>query len=433
MEILSYPSTDAEMRLSAIVARGLGETPEMTAQVASILEEVKQNGDDAVIAYTQKFDAPHLTADHLLVSEEEFIAAEHAVDPAFVTALGRAVDQVSAFHKKQRQNSWIDTDRDGVILGQMVRPVEAAGVYVPGATGGMTPLVSSVVMGGVPAKIAGVEKVVMVTPPMKDGSINPHLLVAARKVGIDMVVKAGSAWAIAGLAYGTATIPRVDVIVGPGNIWVTLAKKLVSGTVGIDMIAGPSEILVIADETANPAHMAADLLSQAEHDTRASAILLTPSRTLAEEVAAEVKRQVKTLPRQEIAEASVRDFCAIMVVENLSQALDVANRLAPEHLELCVADPFAWIGRVRNAGAVFCGAFTPESMGDYVAGPNHVLPTAGTARFSSALNVDHFVKKTSLIHYTEEAFCKEAADVMRLAEIEGLSAHANSVGIRLKD
>lgn len=431
MDIIRYPSDEAETRLSAIVSRGLGETPEMTLQVAKILEDIRKNGDEALLRYTRQFDAPELSPDEFLVGEEELEEAEKEVAPEFLRALERAVDQVSHFHRKQLQNSWIDTPREGVLLGQLVRPVDAAGVYVPGATGGMTPLVSSVLMGGIPAKIAGVKRIVMATPPMKNGKINPHLLVAAKKVGISEILRAGSAWAIGALAWGTKKVPRVDVIVGPGNIWVTLAKKLVSGSVGIDMIAGPSEILVIADGKTPADYVAADLLSQAEHDERASAILVTPDAFFAEKVQEELKKQVASLPRKETAEASLRDFGILLVVENLDQAMDVANRLAPEHLELLVEDPLSWIGRVRNAGAVFCGEYTPEPMGDYIAGPNHVLPTAGTARFASALGVDHFIKKTSLISYSRKAFEEEAGDVMLLARSEGLHAHAQSVGVRL--
>tara|TARA_B100000614_G_C14527879_1_gene485273 strand:- start:828 stop:1769 length:942 start_codon:yes stop_codon:yes gene_type:complete len=312
----------------------------------------------------------------------------------------------------------------------MVKPVEAAGVYAPGAKGGKTPLVSSVLMGGIPAKVAGVDNICLMTPPMEDGRINPHILAAARKVGIDAVFKAGSAWAIGALAYGTEQVPRVDVIVGPGNIYVTLAKKIVSGTVGIDMIAGPSEILIIADKGANPDFIAADLLSQAEHDVLASAILVTDSRELADKVVTAVATQVEALSRKEIAKESIENFGSILVVPDIETAIELSNRLAPEHLEILVDNPFTWIDRIRNAGAMFLGPYTPEPMGDYIAGPNHVLPTAGTARFSSALSVEHFTKKTSLIHYSEDAFKKEADDVVTLAMTEGLDAHANSVKVR---
>jgi histidinol dehydrogenase len=328
-------------------------------------------------------------------------------------------------------NAWVDTPRPGTLMGQLVHPVDAAGVYVPGGQGGTTPLVSSVLMGAIPAKIAGVPNVVMATPPTRDGSVSPYLLAAARKAGVHSVYKVGSAWAIAALAFGTATIPKVDVIVGPGNIYVTLAKKLVSGMVQIDMIAGPSEILVVADESADPAYVAADMLSQAEHDPLASAMLITDSRDLAKAVREAVADQMEQLARKEIARQSIADFAAILVVPDLDMAIDLANRVAPEHMQLIIREPFERIAQIRHAGALFVGPYTPEPVGDYMAGPNHVLPTAGTARFSSALSVDHFIKKTSLIHYSEAAFRKEAKDIAYLAEIEGLDAHARSVTVRL--
>ncbi len=320
---------------------------------------------------------------------------------------------------------------DGVVsVGQLVKPVSAAGVYAPGAKGGKTPLVSSVLMGGIPAKVAGVKSINLVTPPMETGEINPYILAAAQKIGITSVFKAGSAWAIAALAYGTKTVPKVDMIVGPGNIFVTLAKKIVSGSVGIDMLAGPSEILIIADKDANPEFIAADLLSQAEHDVMASSILITDSEDLAQKTIVALDQQVDNLSRKEIAKQSIDQFGAIMLVPDIDTGIELSNRLAPEHLELLVKDPFDYIDQVQNAGALFLGSYTPEPMGDYIAGPNHVLPTAGTSRFSSALSVEHFTKKTSLIHYSETAFRKEADDVIRLADIEGLGAHANSVKIR---
>jgi histidinol dehydrogenase len=345
--------------------------------------------------------------------------------------MNRAASQIQAFHRQQVRKSWIDTRRPGTLLGQMINPVDAAGIYVPGAKGGETPLVSTVLMTAIPAKIAGVKNIVMVTPSTRQGGVNPHLLAAAQKVGIQDIYKIGSAWAIAALAYGTQTIPRVDVIAGPGNIYVTLAKKMVAGTVGIDMIAGPSEVLVIADHTANPEFVAADLLSQAEHDILSSAILVTDSNAVAGAVATALEKQLAALNRKEIAAASLKQFGALFVVQDLDAAIELANRIAPEHLELQINAPFEHVGKIRHAGAVFMGHYTPEPIGDYVAGPNHVLPTAGTARFASALSVDHFTKKTSIIHYSQGAFKKEAADVMRLAEIEGLDAHVKSIEIRL--
>ena len=365
------------------------------------------------------------------VTAEEMKAARRAVGTAFVRTLNRAVLQIESFHRKQVQNSWFDTERPGTFLGQIVRPVDGAGIYVPGGMGGTTPLVSSVLMGAIPARVAGVERIVMVTPPMKDGSVNPYLLAAAEKVGVTDIYRIGSAWAIAALAHGTQTVPAVDVIAGPGNLYVTIAKKIVAGTVGIDMIAGPSEILVIADRSVNPEYAAADLLSQAEHDAMASAVLITDSRQTAEAIDEAVERQLANLERKEIAEKSLARFGAILVVSDLSEAVTLANRIAPEHLELQVADPFSLLGQIRNAGAVFMGHYTPEPVGDYIAGPNHVLPTAGTARFSSALSVEHFTKKTSVIHYSRAAFSREAKDIIRLAEVEGLGAHANAVKVRI--
>ncbi|HCY84621.1 MAG TPA: histidinol dehydrogenase [Desulfobacteraceae bacterium] len=430
MKIFEYPSEAAEKRVRDTIDRGLGFSREDHENVQAYLDDVKQRGDAALVEYTNRFDSKAVTPDNLKVTEAEFQEALAGMEPKFLQALDRAVEQLTVYHTKQKENSWIDTPRNGVMVGQMVKPVEAAGVYAPGAKGGKTPLVSSVLMGGIPAKVAGVDNICLMTPPMEDGRINPHILAAARKVGIDAVFKAGSAWAIGALAYGTEQVPRVDVIVGPGNIYVTLAKKIVSGTVGIDMIAGPSEILIIADKGANPDFIAADLLSQAEHDVLASAILVTDSRELADKVVTAVATQVEALSRKEIAKESIENFGSILVVPDIETAIELSNRLAPEHLEILVDNPFTWIDRIRNAGAMFLGPYTPEPMGDYIAGPNHVLPTAGTARFSSALSVEHFTKKTSLIHYSEDAFKKEADDVVTLAMTEGLDAHANSVKVR---
>ncbi len=432
MRIINYPSADAEARISAIINRGVEYKKEDIASVNNILAAVKTRGDEALIEYTNRFDAPEMKIADMLVTREEIAAAKKKVDDAFVSAIARAARQIESFHRRQLENSWFDTPRQGVILGQMVNPVSAAGVYVPGARGGTTPLVSSVLMGGIPAKIAGVKSVVMVTPPTADGGVNPHLLVAADLIGVDRVYKVGSAWAIAALTYGTETIAPVDVIVGPGNIYVTLAKKLVAGTVGIDGVAGPSEILVIADGHADPEYIAADLLSQAEHDPLASAVLVTPSVDVARASAAALRSQLALLPRRDIAAASLEQFGAILVVPDLASAMEIANRIAPEHLELQVQEPFDWIGAVKNAGAVFVGAYTPEPVGDYIAGPNHVLPTGGTARFSSALSVDCFMKRTSLVYYSPEAFYAEADDAVRIAETEGLGAHAESMRVRMK-
>ncbi|MBF0202336.1 MAG: histidinol dehydrogenase [Desulfamplus sp.] len=431
MKIFTYPSAEGEKRVKETIDRGLGFSDADYRSVEKFISDVKNRGDEAVLEYTQKFDSHAVTHENFQVPSMEFERARALVDDSFLKALDRAVDQLESFHSRQRENSWIHHPRRGVTLGQLVRPVSIAGIYAPGAKGGKTPLVSSVLMGAVPAKVAGVESTILMTPPMADGTVNPYMLAAAERVGINLVFKAGSAWAIAAMAYGTAQVPKVDVVVGPGNIYVTLAKKIVSGTVGIDMIAGPSEILIIADQDADPRFIAADLLSQAEHDTMASSILVTDSRELALGVAGEVERQLDKLSRKETALKSIEDFGAIMVVPDIDTAVSLSNRLAPEHLELMVKEPFQYIGEIKNAGALFIGPYTPEPVGDYIAGPNHVLPTAGTARFSSALSVDVFMKKISLINYSKEAFENEARDILTLAGIEGLDAHANSIRIRM--
>lgn len=432
MKIYEYPSEAAESRLLQIEQRGLRFRRKDLTAVQRILEAVRKQGDEAVLSYARQFDAPELKLSQMRVTPDEMSAASGMVEPGFKRALNRAAKQIASFHEKQRTKSWIDTPRPGTFLGQMVHPVDAAGIYVPGGQGGSTPLVSSVLMGAIPAKIAGVPQIVMATPPMADGSVSPYLLAAARKAGVDAVYKVGSAWAIAALAYGTDTIPKVDVIVGPGNIYVTLAKKLVAGNVQIDMIAGPSEVLVLADETADPEYVAADMLSQAEHDPLASAMLVTDSKDLAKATRSALQQQLVQLQRREIAEKSLKSFSALLVVPDVAAAVDLANRIAPEHLELIIDEPFSRVGEIRHAGAVFIGPFTPEPVGDYIAGPNHVLPTAGTARFSSALSVEHFIKKTSLIHYAKDAFRREAPDIVRLAQVEGLDAHARSVQVRLR-
>ncbi|NNL42424.1 MAG: histidinol dehydrogenase [Desulfobacterales bacterium] len=431
MKIYNYPSKTADKKVESIINRGLGFKKKDFTDVTRIIEDVRKNRDSALVKYTRRFDSAKLTAKSIAVTSKEMNDAAKKVDRPFMRSLNRAAKQIEQFHQLQLEKSWINTKRSGTILGQLVNPVDAAGIYVPGGQGGKTPLVSSVLMCAIPAKIAGVKQIVMVTPPTKNSKINPHLLVAAKKVGVNQIYKVGSAWAIAALAYGTETIPQTDVIVGPGNLYVTLAKKIVSGTVGIDMIAGPSEILIIADKTANPDFIAADLLSQAEHDALASSMLVTDSRKMALAVGSAIENQIKDLSKKDIAEKSLSRYGAIMVVPDIAAAIDLANRIAPEHLEIQIEEPFEWIGQIRNAGAVFLGDYTPEPVGDYIAGPNHVLPTAGTARFASALSVDHFIKKTSLIHYSKKAFNKEAADIIRLSQIEGLDAHANSVKVRL--
>ncbi len=430
MKIFNYPSKTAENRVQSIVNRSLGFKKKDIQEITRIIEDVRKNGDRALVKYTNRFDAPGLRTESIKVSDEEIQAAAKSVDRSFIRAINHAASQIKDFHKLQLPKSWIQTNRPGVVVGQLINPVDAAGVYVPGGKGGKTPLVSSLLMGVIPAKIAGVKHIAIVTPPTKDGKVNSHLLSAAKAVGVDAVFKVGSAWAIAALAYGTATIPKVEVIVGPGNLYVTLAKKIVSGTVGIDIIAGPSEILVIADSSANPEFIAADLLSQAEHDVLSSAVLITNFRKTAQAVALAVEQQLARLARRNIAEKSLNRYGAIIVVPDLTVAAELANQIAPEHLELHLHDAFEFVGRIRNAGALFMGPYTPEPVGDYIAGPNHILPTAGTARFASALSVEHFVKKTSLIHYSKEALTKDADDIIRLAETEGLGAHANAVKVR---
>jgi histidinol dehydrogenase len=432
MRVYNYPSRPAEQRVARIVNRGLAFQKADLAAVARICERVRKRGDAAVISYTRRFDSPRMSLKSMQVSKKEFADAAKRVDRSFIRALNRAAANIKSFHEQQQRKSWMQTDRPGTLLGQLINPVDAVGVYVPGARGGKTPLVSSVLMGAIPARVAGVKQIVMVTPPTRSGGVSPHLLVAAKKTGVNAVYKVGSAWAIAALAYGTQTIPKVDVIVGPGNIYVTLAKKILAGTVGIDMVAGPSEILVIADDSAKPEFIAADLLSQAEHDVLSSAILITDSAKLARSVVKELKGQLPRLVRADIAEESLSKFGAIIVVEDIATAIDMANRIAPEHLELQISDALEVVGKIRNAGAIFVGHYTPEPVGDYIAGPNHVLPTAGTARFASALSVDNFIKKTSLIRYTQKAFQREAPDIIRLAEVEGLGAHAGSIEVRLE-
>lgn len=397
----------------------------VTSAVTDILNNVKQNGDDAVREYTLKFDG-HMPS-KFEISREEIDSSPDKCDRDFILALYKAADNIRDFHARQKQQSWLEPKQNGVILGQRIRGLKRVGVYVPGGTAAYP---SSVLMNVIPAKIAGVKEIVMVTPPQKDGTANPDILAAAKIAGVDRVFLMGGAQAVAALAYGTQSVPKVDKIVGPGNIFVATAKKLLYGTVDIDMIAGPSEILIVADKSANPKFLAADLMSQAEHDKMASAILLTTSEETANETAKELSRQMQTLERRDIIEQSLNDFGAIIVCKDISEAVDFANELAPEHLELAVENPMEYIGRVDNAGSVFLGHYSPEPLGDYFAGPNHVLPTSGTARFFSPLSVDSFIKKSSFIYYTEPALSEAKDDIIKLAEIEGLTAHANSIKVR---
>ncbi|AMA74582.1 histidinol dehydrogenase [Aneurinibacillus thermoaerophilus] len=401
-------------------------TEAQRATVLKILKAVKTEGDAAVIRFTEQFD--RIKLDTMKVTEEEFVQAVRQIRPEVREAVREAATNIRDYHSRQMRQSWLTTKESGTMLGQLIRPLARVGLYVPGGTAAYP---SSVLMNAIPAQVAGVEEIAMVTPPGKDGKINPGVLVTAYELGVKEVYKVGGAQAIAALTYGTETIKPVDKIVGPGNIYVALAKREVFGLVDIDMVAGPSEIVVLADETANPAYVAADLLSQAEHDTMASAVLVTACPQLAEAVRQEVERQLAELPRREIAEASIRDYGAICVVESLEQGLEVVNRLAPEHLELMVKDPMAYIGKVRNAGAIFLGAYSSEPVGDYFAGPNHVLPTNGTARFSSPLNVDDFLKKSSIIAYSREDLLANGRKIVALARQEGLEAHARAIQMRL--
>ncbi len=405
-----------------------GETDEKIVNIVSnIINEVKENGDDAVREFTVRFDGgvPKKT----VIEKDELQEYLDMVDEDFKSAITKAKNNIYDFHLRQAQQSWMTTKENGVIMGQRVRGLHKVGIYVPGGTAAYP---SSVLMNAVPAKIAGVKEIIMVTPPAKDGNPDPNIMAAAAVAGVDRVFLVGGAQAVAALAYGTEKIPKVDKIVGPGNIFVATAKKLLYGVVDIDMVAGPSEILIVADKTADPAFLAADLMSQAEHDKMASAILLTTSVDLARAAAHEIEKQVKTLERQEIIRESLENYGEIIVCEDLKQAIDFANELAPEHLELCVAEPLKYIGKVDNAGSVFLGNFSPEPLGDYFAGPNHVLPTSGTARFFSPLGVDSFVKKSSFIYYTPAELRAAKDDIIKLADTEGLTAHANSIKVRFE-
>jgi histidinol dehydrogenase len=427
MKIIDSQQKDIVAELKRIINRGETATEEAAQTVKEIVERVRKEGDPAVLAYTEKFDRVSLTLKNIRVTPEEIKDAYTRVEPMTVDALKLAAANIRSFHEKQKLSSWVSQEANGVILGQLARPLRSAGVYVPG---GKAVYPSSVLMNVIPARVAGVEQIVMCSP-VPGGVLNPYILVAADIAGVSEIYKIGGAQAIAAMAYGTATIPKVDKIVGPGNIYVATAKRYVFGQVDIDMIAGPSEVLVIADDSADPVFVAADLLSQAEHDELASAILVTASRSIAEKVNAEVERQMKTLIRKEIAAKAIDRFGAIVLVKDLAEAAEVSNSIAPEHLELSVEKPFELLALIKNAGAIFLGHYTPESVGDYVAGPNHVLPTGGTARFFSPLSTDDFMKKSSLIFYTKEGLDKVGEAVMQIADVEGLEAHGNTIRVRM--
>lgn len=416
-----------EVPNSEIFARSM-PTMNVADKVAEILRNVRERGDEALREYTERYD--HAKPESITVTPAEMEEALTTVDPDFFRILEEAAANIRKFHSRQVRNSFIINDEDGILMGQKVIPVDRAGLYVPGGTA-VYP--STVLMDVIPAKIAGVKEVVLTTPPGPDGKINPAILAAASVAGADRIVKAGGAQAIAALAYGTESVPKVDKIVGPGNAYVAEAKRQVYGMVSIDMIAGPSEILVVADGASNPAHVAADMLSQAEHDKVASAVLVTDSAELAEQVSAEIEKQIPQLIRAEIARASIDNNGKIIVAEDLKAAIEIANEIAPEHLELCVNDPFDYLDSIRHAGSVFLGRNCPEALGDYLAGPNHTLPTQGTARFSSPLSVDDFVKKTQYTYFTKDALARVAKDVAVFAEKEGLTGHARSAMIRCED
>ncbi|WP_033166657.1 histidinol dehydrogenase [Clostridium sp. KNHs205] len=397
--------------------------------VAEIIEAVKAQGDKAVFDYTKRFDKADLYTAGIRVTEKEIEEAYSLVDPEIIRVIRRSAENIRVYHNKQKQYSWFDSEPNGIILGQKVTPLASVGVYVPG---GKAAYPSSVLMNVIPAKVAGVEKIVMTTPPDKDGKIYAGTLVAAKEAGVTEIYKVGGAQAIAALAHGTESIPKVDKIVGPGNIYVALAKKAVYGHVSIDSIAGPSEILVLADETANPRYVAADLLSQAEHDELASAILITTSEELANKVSEEVDKFTQVLSRKEIIQKSLDNYGYILIAEDLDEAVDTANEIASEHLEILTKDPFTLMTKIKNAGAIFLGEYSSEPLGDYFAGPNHVLPTNGTAKFFSPLSVDDYIKKSSIISYTKEALQPVYEDIVRFANAEGLTAHANSIAVRFE-
>ena len=429
MKILKLNEENKKNLLEDLLKRDPNHYTQYADAVQVIVDTVKAEGDRALFAYTEKFDHAIVTAENVRVTEDDLQEAMDQVDPELVEVMKRALVNIRSYHEKQKRYSWFDTRPDGSILGQKITPLASVGVYVPG---GKAAYPSSVLMNIVPAQVAGVSQIVMVTPCNAQGKVNPVTLVAAHLAGATQVYKAGGAQAVAALAFGTESIPRVDKIVGPGNIYVALAKKAVYGHVSIDSIAGPSEILVIADETANPRYVAADLLSQAEHDELASAILVTTSLKLAEEVAGEVDQFLQELSRKEILEKSLENYGYILVVDSLQEAVDTANDIASEHLEIVTANPFEVMTKIRNAGAIFLGQYSSEPLGDYFAGPNHVLPTNGTAKFFSPLNVDDYVKKSSIIYYSKEALEPVHEDIIKFAEAEHLTAHANSIRVRFE-
>ncbi len=430
MKIQKVTKENTKNILEDLLRRSPSQYESYEKSVRAILDDIRTRGDEALFSYTEKFDGCRLDAETIQVTEEEIEEAYSLVEPSLVDVIKKALVNIREYHEKQKRNSWFDAKPDGTILGQKITPLASVGVYVPG---GKAAYPSSVLMNIMPAKVAGVEKIVMVTPPDRFGKVTPATLVAAHEAGATHVYKVGGAQAIAALAYGTETIAKVDKIVGPGNIYVALAKKAVYGHVSIDSIAGPSEILVLADDTANAHYVAADLLSQAEHDEMASAILVTTSERLAREVPEEIEAYLKTLSRAKIIRKSLESFGYILVADSMEDAIDTANAIASEHLEIVTANPFEVMTKIRNAGAIFIGEYSSEPLGDYFAGPNHVLPTNGTAKFFSPLNVDDFIKKSSIIYYSKDALRKIHKDIETFAKAEQLSAHANSIAVRFED
>ena len=428
LNLLEINESNKQKLINELKERCEETKQDVVASVKNILSKVREEGDKALFDFTKSFDKVELTT--LEVSKEEIDECFEKVEDNFIEALKEAKVNIEAYHEKQKSNGFLMTKDKGVYLGQRVLPLERVGVYVPGGTAAYP---SSVLVNVIPAKVAGVDEIIMVTPPDKNGGINPYIGVAAKIAGIDKIYKVGGAQAVAALAYGTESIPKVDKIVGPGNIFVATAKRLVFGQVDIDMIAGPSEILVIADEKSDPVYVAADLMSQAEHDKLASAILVTTSKDLYEKVEKELDRQAKTLEREEIIRASLKDFGKAIICNTIEECIDISNYVAPEHLEIMVDEPMQYLGLVRNAGSVFLGRYCPEPIGDYFGGTNHVLPTSGTARFFSALSVDSFIKKSSFIYYSKEAIMENGEKIITMADKEGLTAHANSIKVRLKD
>lgn len=429
MKTIKLTKESIQGLLENMLKRSPASYPEQEKAVADILKNVRENKDEALFDYTRRFDKVEINADTIRVTEEEIKEAYAAIDTDRIDVIRKALVRIRAFHEKQRQNSWFDTTTDGTMLGQKITALNRVGVYVPG---GKAVYPSSVLMNIVPAKVAGVGRIIMVSPPGKDGKLNPATLVAAKEAGADEVYKVGGAQAIAALAYGTESIPKVDKIVGPGNIFVALAKKAVYGNVSIDSVAGPSEILVLADETANPRYVAADLLSQAEHDELASAVLVTTSEMLAKAVEKEIQGFLEVLSRKEIMQKSLDNFGYILIAQNLEEAIDAVNEIASEHLEIVTKDPFLAMTKIRNAGAIFIGEHSSEPLGDYFAGPNHVLPTNGTAKFFSPLSVDDFIKKSSIVYFSREALEPLHKDIETFAKAEQLTAHANSIAVRFE-